>query len=975
MKKLIVVLLAMVMVFAFAATASAVTWNDNEIPDYTDVANLTEEQQVAIYRLTALGVIDGMNGWGGAYAGDTYFTREQLAKIAVYLSGNEDAVDLYASFGSAFGDIAEGRWSEGYINLCYELGLMKGVSTTAMIFAPTSTVTYQEFATVVLRALGYDDNLPGVWPADYSNKAVKMGLTKYTDYVGPQAINRADMAVMADNALDEDMVTYVGNNSLSGVISAINDNYVDPDGYTYSALYTNEDNGETQNGTMLSEVFDCYPTYVELIFGNDGSDADRNLKEGAAWSLEDGELSFYGFYEDNNEDVDGLSDLGVASNYYIYGADLVTLAGNNGDALIRWNDDEDEFEVLFIEVTSDSELMDYDASDYKAKDFIFDEYLGAWSPYDGEEDVDTALVYTNEDGEIYYIYGYEDFMNRSWGIVDEVKTEKINMKDVLDDGMEYLEGSFKYYDEDDEIEFQLFYDMENDKFIPAADLADGDVLYFAGLVGEEEDYDINLFLVYPVKSAEISKISAGYVYLDGEKTEVLRDSADIFSLYSLDNSDFSAYTYDEVAEFDGATSYTDAYVPGCFTYVCDEVYNSVKGVVVDFDVDYDRHGDYVYTGITLFEADGEEHEYEADDIPVADLDNMTEGDYVKVFMTDGEVADGIEILADWTDSELESIEMEIRDVEDGLIKITDNNSKLAGIDGNYDVAEDAIIYLLSSDGDSYDDGDFDKVELMEVEDLLSDDDDKYLIANFYADGTDADVLYIVDLYDYHTDTALNRVDLKTLGGDEAVRASSRDTYYVVFYGVDGEGAGQDDYKEVEFSNADTPREKMEKYGAGVVFYGLGSNKVAEKAVVIDGFKAIDTYFNQVQNNGLEDGKTYNVDGDKWNVYLGYITDVHDKIVEFNYAGYNGGFQFDYHTDANAKNATVVDIPCVYDIYDGDTNAETDSATVIAYSDLEEDDIAWFITDEDGDLAYVLRLISAEDLEDILPGDVFPGWLN
>ena len=149
MKKYLVVLLALAMVFAFATTAFAA---DDVIPDYTDVKVDTEYAN-DIYRLTALGVLQGNNGWGGAYRPAEYLTRAEFAKIAVYMYGIEDTVNYYASLKSSFTDVAEGFWAEGYINAALDNGLMKGRGNG--IFDPQSTVTTQEVATVVLRAVGY----------------------------------------------------------------------------------------------------------------------------------------------------------------------------------------------------------------------------------------------------------------------------------------------------------------------------------------------------------------------------------------------------------------------------------------------------------------------------------------------------------------------------------------------------------------------------------------------------------------------------------------------------------------------------------------------------------------------------------------------------------------------------------------------------------------------------------------------------
>ena len=197
MKKFLVVLLALAMVFAIATTAMAA---DKAIPDYNDTTTSTEYAN-DIYRLTALGVLCGNTGWGGAYRPADYMTRAEFAKIVCYLYGKQGYVDYYAAQQSAFSDVAEGNWAEGYINCANDNGLMIGVGGGK--FAPSATVSKQEVATAVLRAVGYTDELPGAWPADYIAKSQKTiapfareSLFDYVEKIDGSAATRAEMAAI-----------------------------------------------------------------------------------------------------------------------------------------------------------------------------------------------------------------------------------------------------------------------------------------------------------------------------------------------------------------------------------------------------------------------------------------------------------------------------------------------------------------------------------------------------------------------------------------------------------------------------------------------------------------------------------------------------------------------------------------------------------------------------------------------------------
>lgn len=91
MKKTLVVLLALMMVFAFATTAMAA---DEQYVPYNDIADQDVEIQTAIERLTILGALKGYDAEGTRFAPSQLITREEFATIGVRIAGMEDQVAL-----------------------------------------------------------------------------------------------------------------------------------------------------------------------------------------------------------------------------------------------------------------------------------------------------------------------------------------------------------------------------------------------------------------------------------------------------------------------------------------------------------------------------------------------------------------------------------------------------------------------------------------------------------------------------------------------------------------------------------------------------------------------------------------------------------------------------------------------------------------------------------------------------------------
>ena len=69
----------------------------------------------------------------------------------------------------------------------------------------TVTVTYEQAATMIVRALGYTDQckeMNGTWPAIYIQKAMALNIFEDVVNGGANGANRGDVAIMLYNALD-----------------------------------------------------------------------------------------------------------------------------------------------------------------------------------------------------------------------------------------------------------------------------------------------------------------------------------------------------------------------------------------------------------------------------------------------------------------------------------------------------------------------------------------------------------------------------------------------------------------------------------------------------------------------------------------------------------------------------------------------------------------------------------------------------
>ena len=137
---------------------------------FSDADEIVNKEAVEI--TAGLGLFAGSDG---KFNPKGNVTRAQMATIIVkMLYGSEINADQFKGTNK-FNDTAafEGGWAEGYINLCANLGIVKGFGDGS--FKPGQSLTTAEAVTMIINALKVDAG-EGTWPLTVMAKAEEMKL-------------------------------------------------------------------------------------------------------------------------------------------------------------------------------------------------------------------------------------------------------------------------------------------------------------------------------------------------------------------------------------------------------------------------------------------------------------------------------------------------------------------------------------------------------------------------------------------------------------------------------------------------------------------------------------------------------------------------------------------------------------------------------------------------------------------------------
>lgn len=103
----------------------------------------------------------------GLFHPERNITRAEYATIMAKATSNTGRIST-AEKQTYFNDMSGYNWAKGYINACYEAGLINGVGNSK--YNPGGSVTYVEVVAVILRSKGITDatvNRYGTWPNNY----------------------------------------------------------------------------------------------------------------------------------------------------------------------------------------------------------------------------------------------------------------------------------------------------------------------------------------------------------------------------------------------------------------------------------------------------------------------------------------------------------------------------------------------------------------------------------------------------------------------------------------------------------------------------------------------------------------------------------------------------------------------------------------------------------------------------------------
>lgn len=140
------------------------------------------------------------NGVIGPENPNKNISRAEMATVSVRLLGLEALMDDYDKKGN-FKDVK--GWALPYVNLVSVKEVMMGSSKDT--FNPNGKLTYVEVLTVLMRILGYEDDIDfKKYPTDYYNKALEIGLADL--YIkDKEIITRSIASNTIDRALELNM--------------------------------------------------------------------------------------------------------------------------------------------------------------------------------------------------------------------------------------------------------------------------------------------------------------------------------------------------------------------------------------------------------------------------------------------------------------------------------------------------------------------------------------------------------------------------------------------------------------------------------------------------------------------------------------------------------------------------------------------------------------------------------------------------
>lgn len=159
--------------------------------------------QKVVKRLEALKLVAGYGN--GDYGVEKTITRAEFATLVARARGLEQGAKL-AQFQTNFSDVKASDWFAGFVNVASTEELVKGYTDNT--FKPQNNVTYAEAVAMIIRALGYEPTVKGVWPNNYISKASELGVAK-TIATPNNAATRGDVFKMLDNALNIDLMKQV----------------------------------------------------------------------------------------------------------------------------------------------------------------------------------------------------------------------------------------------------------------------------------------------------------------------------------------------------------------------------------------------------------------------------------------------------------------------------------------------------------------------------------------------------------------------------------------------------------------------------------------------------------------------------------------------------------------------------------------------------------------------------------------------